>query len=175
MHMASSNGHHGVGAATAGELNEVERRRKTVATMVASHYSDREIAEALGVASSAVSDDVKAIREQWRQRAIDDYGNILGEELAKLDLLERALLAKALSGGPDGGVNLPAVDRLLAIRDRRARMLGLDSRSRVEVTMQTELMAKALIAVVSELGLDTERVRPLLAAKLRELNAIAEN
>jgi hypothetical protein len=69
---------------------------------------------------------VKAIREQWRQRFSDDYGNVLGEELAKLDLLEGALLAKALSGGPDGGVDLRAVDRLLAIWDRRVRMLGLD-------------------------------------------------
>jgi hypothetical protein len=40
--------------------------------------------------------------------------------------------------------------------------------------MRTELVAKALVAVVSELGLDTELVRPLLAAKLRELNAITE-
>jgi hypothetical protein len=84
------------------------------------------------------------------------------------------LLSKVLSGRPDGGVDLRAVDRLLAIRDRRVRMLGLDSRSRVEVTMNAELVAKALEAVVSELGLDTERVRPLLGAKLRELGAIAE-
>jgi hypothetical protein len=172
--VASSNGHHGVGAAKGAELNEVERRRKTVATMVASHYSDREIAEALGVASSTVSDDVKAIREQWRQRFSDDYGNVLGEELAKLDLLEGALLAKALSGGPEGGMDLRAVDRLLAIWDRRVRMLGLDSRSRVELTVQLEKVAKAMDAVLSELGVDTERVRPLLAAKLRDLDAIRE-
>jgi DNA-binding CsgD family transcriptional regulator len=171
--VASSNGHHAGGAAKGAELNEVERRRK-VANMVASHYTDREISEALGVASSTISADVKAVREQWRQRFRDDYGNVLGEELARLDLFERALMAKALSGGPDGGVDLRAVDGLLAIWDRRVRMLGLDSPGRVEVTAKLELIAKAIEAVLSELGVDTELVRPLLAAKLRELDAITE-
>jgi hypothetical protein len=111
-------------------------------------------------------------RRQMRLLHMDVGGTEV--ELAKLDLLEREVLAMALSDGPEGGVNLAAVDRLLAIRDRRARMLGLDSPSRVEVTMRVEQVAKALIAVVDELGLDSERVRPLLGAKLRELGAIAE-
>ena len=100
------------------------------------HYTYREMAERLGVASSTISEDVKVIRERWRDRATADYGSHLAEELAKLDLLEHELLPTALSGGPKGGVNLRAVDRVLAIRDRRARMLGLDSPSRLEVTMR---------------------------------------
>jgi hypothetical protein len=57
--------------------------------------------------------------------------------------LKRSVLPKALSGGPEGGVNLRAVDRVLAIRDRRARMLGLDA----------------------------TRVQPVLGRRLRELDA----
>jgi hypothetical protein len=48
-------------------------------------------------------------------------------------------------------------------------MLGLGSPSRVELTVQLERVAKAIDAVLSELGVDTEGVRPLLGAKLREL------
>jgi hypothetical protein len=173
--MASSNGHHAGGPAKGEELNKIEQRRVEVAYLMTAHFTYREMGEKLGVASSTISEDVKVIREQWRQRATTDYASLLAEEQAKLDLLEHELMPMALSGGPDGGVNLQAVDRLLAIRDRRARMFGLDSPSRVEVTMRVEQVAKALIAVVDELGLDTEQVRPLLGAKLRELSAITEN
>jgi hypothetical protein len=62
------------------------------------------MAEKLGVASSTISEDVKAIREQSRQRAAADYASLLAEETAKLDLLERELLPEALHGGPEGGV-----------------------------------------------------------------------
>lgn len=132
------------------------------------------MAERLGVASSTISEDVKVIRERWRDRATADYGSHLAEELAKLDLLEHELLPTALSGGPKGGVNLRAVDRVLAIRDRRARMLGLDSPSRLEVTMRVEQVAKAIELVVVEMGLDPDTVRPILGAKLRELRHLRE-
>jgi hypothetical protein len=88
------------------------------------------MAERLGVASSTISEDVKVIRERWRERAVADYASRLAEELAKLDLLEDELLPIALSGSPKGGVSLRTVDRVLAIRDRRARMLGLDAPSK---------------------------------------------
>jgi hypothetical protein len=84
------------------------------------HFTYREIAEKLGVDSSTISEDVKVIRERWRERATADYASDWAEEIARLDFLEHELLPKALHGGPEGGVNLRAVDRVLAIRDRRA-------------------------------------------------------
>ena len=68
--------------------------------MVASHDTYGEIGEALSTASSTVNEDVKPIREQWWERATVDYASFLAEELAKLDLLEREVPPKALSGGP---------------------------------------------------------------------------
>jgi hypothetical protein len=169
--MASSNGHHAGGPARGEELNAIEQRRRTVAEMVASHHTYREIGEALGVASSTVSDDVKVIREQWRERATADYGTFLAEELAKLDVLEHEVLPKALSGGPKGGVNLRAVDRVLTIQDRRVRMLGLDAPSKAEFVIKVELIVRALEATIIELGLPTEEIRPVLGRRLRELDA----
>jgi hypothetical protein len=170
--MAPSNGHHAGGPARGVELNKIEQRRQSVASMVASHYTYREIGDALGIASSTVSDDVKAIRERWRQRATADYASFLAEEIAKLDLLEHELLPKALSGGPKGGLNLSAVDRVLAIRDRRARMLGLDVPSKVEATLKVELLVRALEDTLVELGIDDSQVRPVLGRRLRELDAV---
>jgi hypothetical protein len=132
------------------------------------------MAAKLGVASSTISEDVKAIWEQSRQSAAAGYASLLAEETA-LDLLERELLPEALHGGPEGGVNLGAVDGWLAIRDRRARMLGLDSPSWVEVTWRIEQVAKAIELVVLEMGMDPDAVRPILGAKLRELDAITED
>ena len=41
--------------------------------------------------------------------------------------------------------------------------------------MRIEQVAKAIELVVVEMGLDPDAVRPILGAKLRELDAIAEN
>ena len=76
----------------------------------------------------------------------------------------------------DGGLprlpqvrELRAVDRVLAIRDRRARMLGLDAPSKVEATLKVELIVRALEDTLSELGIDDTQVRPVLGRRLREL------
>lgn len=173
--MASDNGHHAGGAAKGDELTKIEERRAQVAHLLTSHHTYREMAHQLSVSHSTIGEDVKVIRERWRERACSDYADLLAEELAKLDQLEREVLPKALSGGPNDDVNLSAVDRVLTIQDRRARMLGLDAPSRVEVTMHVEKVAKAIELVVVDLGMDPEMVRPILGAKLRELAAITEN
>ena len=123
--MASSNGHHAGGAAKGEELSNIEQRRREVASLMTAHFTYREMAEQLGVAPSTISEDVKVIRERWRERSVADYTSYLAEELATLDLLQRELLPKALHGGPNGSVNLRAVDRVLEIHGRRVRMLGL--------------------------------------------------
>ena len=52
-------------------------------------------------------------------------------------------------------------NRVLVIRDRRARMLGLDTPSKVEATLKLELIVRALEDTVSELGIDSQ-VCPVL-------------
>jgi DNA-binding CsgD family transcriptional regulator len=167
--MASGNGHHAGGAAKGAELSKIEQRRREVASLMMAHFTYREMAERLGVAPSTISDDVKVIRKRWRERAVADYASHLAEELAKLDLLEHELLPIALSGGPKGRVNFKAVDRVLAIRDRRARMIGLDAPSKVETTFKVESIVRALEDTLAELGIDDRQVRPVLGRRLREL------
>jgi hypothetical protein len=50
-------------------------------------------------------------------------------------------------------------------------MLGLDVPSKVEVALRVEAIVRALEGTVVELGLDPERVRPVLGRRLRELDA----
>lgn len=52
---------------------------------------------------------------------------LVGRELRTLDLLQRRVMRMALDG------DLKAVDRVLAIMDRRGKMLGLDAAAKVSV------------------------------------------
>jgi Bacterial purine repressor, N-terminal len=169
--MASSNGHHAGGAAKGEELSKMEQRRCEVASLMTAQFTYREMAERFGVAPSTISEDVKVIRERWRERAVADYASHLAEEFAKLDLLEREVLPMALSGGPKGGVNLRAVDRALAIVDRRIRMLGPGAPSKVEAAFKVERIVRAFEDTLAELGIDDRQVRPVLGRRLRELDA----
>jgi len=60
-------------------------------------------------------------------------------------------------------------NRVLVIRDRRARMLGLDAPSKVEATLKLELIVRALEARCRS-G-DRQPGPPVLGRRLRELDA----
>jgi hypothetical protein len=70
--MASDNGHHAGGAAKGDELTKFEERRAHVAHLLTSHHTYREMAQQLGVSHSTIGEDVKVIRERWRERACKD-------------------------------------------------------------------------------------------------------
>ena len=48
-----------------------------------------EIAEVIGVSQGTISNDLKAIRAMWRERAVIAFSERKAEELARLDKLER--------------------------------------------------------------------------------------
>jgi transcriptional regulator with XRE-family HTH domain len=111
--------------------DEIAARRRQVATLRLAHYTQAEIAERLDVSVGTVNSDLQAIRQEWTERRMTDYGDWLSEELAKLDRLELALLPLALQG------QTAAADRVLSIMDRRSRLLGLDKPERHEHTVIT--------------------------------------
>jgi hypothetical protein len=82
-------------------------------------------------------------------------------ELARLDALLERVWPKALAG------HLPAVDRVLAILDRRARLLGLQAPERVDLTVVTHearILAARYRLDVGELLREAERIAQALAA-----------
>ncbi len=122
---------------------EREQRRAHIAVLLMKHWTYAEISREIGVSQGTVTNDVACIRRNWRERAGAAYDILVAEETAKLDALEREVLPKALAGNKeDGGPSLWAVDRALAIMDRRARLLGLDrpvkAQMQVNVTAETQ-------------------------------------
>jgi hypothetical protein len=105
---------------TNAETARIAERRAEVAAMLLEHRTYREMAQRLDCSAATIAEDVKAVREEWHQRAGAHYGTWLAEESAKLDAIEATVLPKACAG------DLRAVDRQLALMARRARLHGLD-------------------------------------------------
>lgn len=133
-------------ARKARERHEREERRARVAQLYSQHARYQEIADVLDISLGCVHNDVRAIRTRWVERSLDDYDALVAEEMAKLDIIERELLPRALRGGrretvrnADGTEtsvttpNLGAVEQQLSLMKRRADLLGLDAPKRMQV------------------------------------------
>jgi len=99
----------------------IEQRRAKVAELLRHHYTEGQIARKLGAGLRTVSRDVVALREEWRSHRTIDTDAWVDAELDRLAVAERAVWPKVEKG------DLWAIDRLLAIMDRRTRYLGLDA------------------------------------------------
>ncbi len=67
----------------------VEKRRRQVVELYLQGTGQGAIAEQLRISQSTVSDDLKAVRKQWRDSAIRDFDELRSIELEKIDLIER--------------------------------------------------------------------------------------
>lgn len=110
----------------------MESRREQVATLRLQHLTQEQIADRLGVSMATVSRDLQAVRDEWAERRTQRYEDWVAEEIAKLDAMEKTWLPAALNGRE---LNANAVRQVLAIMDRRARMLGLDKPQTHEMTV----------------------------------------
>lgn len=117
----------------------VAYRRTRVAGLLLCGLRQFEIAQALDVSPGVVAADIKIIRSEWRAARQEAYDNYQAQELASLALLERAAMKKALEG------SMFAIDRVLAIKDRRARMIGLDAPTKHIVSKVPEDVVDSLI------------------------------
>jgi sigma54-dependent transcription regulator len=127
------------------------QRRQKVSALRLMHYTQREIAAEIGVSVATVNRDLAVVRSEWAERRSQSYEQWVGEELAKIDLLERAIMPAAISGDDK------AQARIVQFMDRRARMMGLDKPERFEHTVITMDAVEAEIARLErEMG-DRER------------------
>lgn len=67
----------------------IEHRRAKVAHLYGRCVTPAEIAEQLGVSRSTVSKDLNVIREEWRRQLASSVEERLGDEIARLDAIER--------------------------------------------------------------------------------------
>ena len=73
--------------ATSQKMKAAERRR-IVATEYLKGRFQSDIAQELGVSQGTISNDLKAIREQWQKSALIDFNEAVGRELFRIDQLE---------------------------------------------------------------------------------------
>lgn len=80
-----------------------------------------EIAASLGIAKSHVHRLVSAGLEDARAQVVTDASELRAEEISRLDAMLSGLWPEARKG------TYAAVDRVLRIMERRAKLLGLDA------------------------------------------------
>lgn len=126
---------------------EIQRRRDRVIELRDEGRTFREIAAELGVSVALVHSDFKAAIAQIPVKSVETYREHQLQHLATERAIVEDVLARnhvTISDGRvvydedgvviDDGPVLQAVDRLLKIHDREAKLLGLDARPEVQVT-----------------------------------------
>jgi len=88
----------------------------------------QKIADSLGVTKATAYNRVQRALAAIPAEAVDEYRRL---ETERLDSLLEMALEKALD--PNNKSSLFAVDRTLAIMDRRAKLLGLDAPVKTEI------------------------------------------
>lgn len=91
-------------------------------------YQYKDIADALGVSISTVGRWVQEGMDQWKKQAVKYAEDIVLMEEKRLDRMLAGVWSRAKAGDD------AAVDRVIKIMDRRAKLLGLDKPSKVAPT-----------------------------------------
>jgi hypothetical protein len=89
-------------------------------------YSHRDIAAQLGVAPSSAYKRVRHALDELNKTNLESAEQLRALELLRLDELLSSLWDTAIAG------DLRAVDRVLKVMERRAKLLGLDAPVKVE-------------------------------------------
>ena len=109
---------------------EVEReaRRKSVSAYFLAGVTYRQMAEALGVSLGTIAADVDIILKRWQAEQVQNIEGKVTLQSARLDVALKSIWSKVI-GGQEA-----AVDRLLAIVDRYAKLHGLYAPTKVAPT-----------------------------------------
>jgi len=106
-----------------------EEKKRLAVRLRQAGKSYREIEDATGISKSQCHRLVDAALKDLRKEIAGDAETLLALELARLDELQAAIYARGLQGDP------VAIDKILKIMDRRAKLLNLDKQvNRVEIS-----------------------------------------
>jgi len=112
---------------------QIELRRKQVAANMLAGLMLTEIADALQVSYATIKRDWTVIQRRWKDDQILDRQQALSTDLRRLDRALNAIWEPVQKG------QYQAIDRLVKILERRAKLLGLDHLPADDLTAQTEL------------------------------------
>lgn len=102
------------------EIHRLERRKK-VGKLYLQRYTMLEISEALGIGYKTVVQDIKHIKNEWREEARENIGEVISRELAEIQKLENQAAMEFIRQRETKFLELR-----LKCKDRRAKLLGLD-------------------------------------------------
>lgn len=103
------------------EIERDARRAKVAKLLLGGVTNQADIAAQLDVDQSTISRDIKVIEAEWRERAAEDIAKAKGKDLARAERLIQALWPAAIKG------TWLATDRVLALMQHRAKLLGLEA------------------------------------------------
>lgn len=112
---------------------KIAERRKKVSELYLRHQTQESIARVLGVSQPTVSLDIAALREQWKAAGLMNTDEVKVREVAELDEME-AEAAVEFSKRK----NWEWFDRRIKVKERRAKLLGLDEPAKVDSNVKVE-------------------------------------
>jgi predicted transcriptional regulator len=131
--------------ARAAETERHARRAKVTSILLSGVANQTAIAEQLGVNQATISRDIRIIEGEWRKEAVANVAEAKGQDLQRLERLIAATWDDARKG------HLGAIDRVVKLLERRAKMLGYDAPEQLnlggDLTQRVEIV-----------GVDTERI-----------------
>jgi hypothetical protein len=101
---------------------QINERRRQVAALYLAHQSLHAIARQVGMSVGTVCEDLKALKQAWREESRFDVAQIMEREILELDEME-AEAVRQYSQSKDGRW----FERRLKVKERRSRMLGFEA------------------------------------------------
>ena len=109
---------------------EIADRQSKAMQLRVRGFSFPKIAKALGCSTGTAFNDYTAAMKRLAEETKESADQVRSVELARLDKMTRALEFAAFGESPDDSPNaldIKAIDALLKVSDRRAKLLGLDA------------------------------------------------
>lgn len=108
-------------------------RRKLVATLTLRGFTQRDIAQQLGVSKTTIVKDQAWNRQQWRERAAEAFEAHVAESLHVLDRIRAIGLTIAEDPTASASARMDALVLLHQNHDRRARLQGLNAPEKLDI------------------------------------------
>jgi sigma54-dependent transcription regulator len=147
---------------------ELIERRKQVAKLYLNRAKIADIADKLGIDYSTVSRDITYLKKCWLEESKEDISKQIARELAELDLMEleaNIQYQAAKKAGKDVFM-IRWKETQLKIKDRRAKLLGLDRPQKVELDAKLDHSGKLEVKKMSD-----EELQKEIENELRNLNS----
>lgn len=108
------------------------------------------IGRELGVSREQARKDIKAVLEATAEHAAEMAEQIRAIELARLDKAREKAFAVLATAGEDPELELKAIDRIIKLSERTAKLVGADAPERIDATLTEGPTPEAAARLVRE-------------------------